>query len=146
MSKFLDINEIVVDDEVVFVATLQDDMTFLGCRGTQRPTIEVFDTPQPLYGFQGDVRPETAEIIIRRQFVGGSSNDLGFKRTENGIKPIISEFDSNFYNAAWRDLLGQRYAEHKYENQMLDQGFSLTSKTTDNQGETTMEFAQIGGF
>jgi len=31
--------------------------------------VEVHDTAQKLHGFQGDVRKETAEVIIRRKYV-----------------------------------------------------------------------------
>jgi hypothetical protein len=47
----------------------------------------------PLYGYQGDRRRETAEIVVRRQHVGPASNDLGFARTEQGYVPIVSEYD-----------------------------------------------------
>lgn len=42
--------------------------------------VEYHETAQHLYGYQGDVRPETAEIIIRKQYIGSMSNDIGFKR------------------------------------------------------------------
>jgi hypothetical protein len=47
----------------------------------------------PLYGYQGDRRPETAEIVVRRRYVGSLSNDLGFTRTPQGYTPKISEYD-----------------------------------------------------
>ena len=46
-----------------------------------------------LYGYQGDRRPETAQIVVGRKFIGSVSNDLGFQKTENGYVPVISEFD-----------------------------------------------------
>jgi len=46
-----------------------------------------------LYGYQGDARADTAEIVVRRQHVGAASNDLGFRRTAAGYVPIISVFD-----------------------------------------------------
>ena len=46
-----------------------------------------------LYGYRGDARPETAEIVVRRRFVGSASNDLGFRRTAAGYVPVISEYD-----------------------------------------------------
>lgn len=46
-----------------------------------------------LYGYQGDRRKETANIVIRRKFVGSASNDLGFQKTDAGYIVIISEFD-----------------------------------------------------
>ena len=49
-----------------------------------------------LYGYQGDRRPETAQIVVRRKFIGAASNDLGFQKTENGYVPVISEYDRSF--------------------------------------------------
>ncbi len=46
-----------------------------------------------LYGYQGDRRAETAHIVVRRQFIGSASNDLGFQKTDAGYVPVISEFD-----------------------------------------------------
>lgn len=46
--------------------------------------IEIHETAQPLYGYQGDRRSDTAEVIIRRKYIGRMSNDVGFKRQENG--------------------------------------------------------------
>src|SRR5688500_6654816 len=56
----------------------------------------------PLHGYRGDRRPETAAIVVRRQHVGGASNDLGFARTETGYTPIVSEYDA-------RTLLGGQF-------------------------------------
>src|SRR5262245_17415285 len=47
----------------------------------------------PLFGFQGDRREETAEVVVRRKHLGRLSNDLGFARTADGLVPVISEFD-----------------------------------------------------
>ncbi|MBA3632369.1 MAG: DUF1257 domain-containing protein [Acidobacteria bacterium] len=46
-----------------------------------------------LYGYQGDRRPETAQLVVRRKFIGSASNDLGFQKTDAGYVPVISEFD-----------------------------------------------------
>ncbi len=46
-----------------------------------------------LYGYQGDRREETAQIVVRRKFIGSASNDLGFQKTDAGYVPVISEFD-----------------------------------------------------
>lgn len=47
----------------------------------------------PLYGYRGDRRAETAEIVVRRRHLGLVSNDLGFARTDEGYVPIVSEYD-----------------------------------------------------
>lgn len=49
-----------------------------------------------LYGYRGDRRPETANIVVRRKFIGSASNDLGFQKTDAGYVPVISEYDQRF--------------------------------------------------
>ncbi|MEJ7860475.1 MAG: hypothetical protein WKF90_02445 [Pyrinomonadaceae bacterium] len=49
-----------------------------------------------LYGYRGDQRPETAQIVVRRQFIGAASNDLGFQKTDAGYVAVISEYDRSF--------------------------------------------------
>lgn len=49
-----------------------------------------------LYGYQGDKRTETAQIVVRRKFIGSASNDLGFQKTDNGYVPVISEYDQRY--------------------------------------------------
>ena len=46
-----------------------------------------------LYGYQGDRRPETAQLVVRRKYIGAASNDLGFQKTDAGYVPVISEYD-----------------------------------------------------
>lgn len=46
-----------------------------------------------LYGYQGDRRAETAQIVVRRKYIGAASNDLGFRKTDAGYVPVISEYD-----------------------------------------------------
>lgn len=49
-----------------------------------------------LYGYRGDQRPETAQIVVRRKFIGAASNDLGFQKTQAGYVPVISEYDQRY--------------------------------------------------
>ena len=49
-----------------------------------------------LYGYQGDRRPETAQIVVRRKFIGAASNDLGFQKTDAGYVAVISEYDQRY--------------------------------------------------
>lgn len=49
-----------------------------------------------LYGYQGDRRPETAQIVVRRKYIGGASNDLGFQKTDAGYVAVISEYDQSY--------------------------------------------------
>lgn len=71
--------------------------------------VEVHDTPQPLHGYRGDVRPETAEVIVRRHHIGVASNDLGFTRRDEGYEAIISEYDRRRHGPEWLKRLRNAY-------------------------------------
>lgn len=83
MSKYLTYPDLVFKDRRLLIAALAD-------LGYER--IEEGER-LPLFGYRGDQRPETAEIVVRRQYVGSASNDLGFTRTEHGYVPIVSDYD-----------------------------------------------------
>lgn len=83
MSKYLEFKEFLLKDRRLLLAALGD----LGY-----PEVEEGEA-LPLYGYRGDRRPETAEIVVRRHHLGSASNDLGFARTPGGFVPIVSEYD-----------------------------------------------------
>jgi Protein of unknown function (DUF1257) len=88
--------------------------------------VEVHETAQSLHGYRGDVRPQTAEVIVRRKYVGRSSNDIGFKRQADGtFEAIISQYDRQKYSQAWLNRLTQRYAYHVALVKLAEQGFDL---------------------
>ncbi|HEX6358154.1 DUF1257 domain-containing protein [Actinophytocola sp.] len=101
------------------------DVLVEALRAVGHQHVEVHDQPQTLYGYEGDVRPEKAEVIIRRRHVGQSSNDIGFARRPDGaFEAIISAFDRSRYDTTWLARLTHsygyvatlRYAEtHGYE-------------------------------
>ncbi len=94
--------------------------------------IELHDVPQNLYGYQGDLRPETAEVIIRRQFISGESNDIGFKKNSDGnYQAIISEYDQELLGSDWLGQVCQRYAERAVVNKLRIQGFEVAEKRLD---------------
>lgn len=94
--------------------------------------VETLEDAQHLYGYHGDVRPQTAEVIIRRQFVGTASNDIGFKRGADGtFDAIISEFDSRRFGEAWLAQLSQRYAYRVVKEQLETQDFSVLEETVE---------------
>ena len=106
--------------------------------------VELHDTPQNLYGYRGDQREQTAEIILRRRYVGGSSNDIGFKLQEDGTyEAIISEYDSGRHNENWRDKLSQRYAYHNIKEELSSQGFSIESES-EEKGELLLVCSNVG--
>lgn len=83
MSKYLTFPDLAFTDRRLLLAALAD----LGY-----PEVEEGEA-LPLYGYQGDRRPETAELVVRRHHLGTASNDLGFARTPEGYMPIVSEYD-----------------------------------------------------
>lgn len=88
--------------------------------------VEVHETAQHLYGYQGDVRPETAEVIIRRKYISSSSNDIGFKRQEDGqFQAIISDYDRQKYSQQWLNRLMQRYGYYALMATAQEQGFTV---------------------
>lgn len=48
--------------------------------GFQESQIEVHAEAVPLYGYQGDVRPQRTHIVIRRQHIASGANDVGRER------------------------------------------------------------------
>lgn len=83
MSKYLHYPDIIFNDRETLIESLAD------CGYTQL----VEGTDLPLFGFQGDQRVETADIVIRRKHIGSASNDVGFARTAQGYVPVISQYD-----------------------------------------------------
>ena len=71
MSKYLAYPQIIFKDRGLLIAALAD----LGYT-------QVEDGQDlPLYGYRGDRRPETAELVVRREHIDSASNDLGFVRS-----------------------------------------------------------------
>ena len=88
--------------------------------------VEVHAEAQHLYGYMGDRRQQTAEVIVRRKHIGTASNDIGFKRGQDGVfEAIISDFDRRTYSQDWLNRLTQRYAYHAARFKLEEQGFSL---------------------
>lgn len=77
--------------------------------------IEVHEKPQAMYGYDDELRPTKAEVIIRRNYVGSAANDLGFALQPDGSwSAIISEYDTRQgYNRDWLQSIGRRTAGHE---------------------------------
>lgn len=106
MSKYLVFQEIVFKDRRLLMAALAD----LGYTEVEK------GEALPLYGYQGDRRPETAEVVVRRHCLGSASNDLGFARTPQGYVPIISEYDQRvLYGGQLLAKLRLAYSERVVE-------------------------------
>jgi hypothetical protein len=91
--------------------------------------VEVHAEAQNLYGYKGDKRPQTAEVIIRRRYVGKISNDIGFKRISDGsFDTIISDYDRQKYDAKWLGKLCQHYACIVAKEKLISQGFAIVEE------------------
>jgi Protein of unknown function (DUF1257) len=98
--------------------------------------VETHETAQHLYGYQGDMRLQTAEVIIRRKYVGQASNDIGFKRQEDGtFEAVISEYDRHKKSQQWLNQLTQRYAYHVARTKLAEQGFDLVAEEVQEHGQ-----------
>lgn len=76
-----------------------------------RENIEVHDKPQNLVGYMGDTRDQKANLIIRKNNVGGASNDIGFLVKDGVCTAFISEYDSSKYSNKWRKSVMQTYSQ-----------------------------------
>lgn len=92
--------------------------------------VEQSATAQPLYGYEGDMRSQTAEIIVRRQYVGPLSNDIGFKHQSDGTyEAVISDYDRRHgYGQDWLNHLMQRYGFHHLKAIAPAQGFAIEAE------------------
>ncbi|HZY89529.1 MAG TPA: DUF1257 domain-containing protein [Gemmataceae bacterium] len=106
--------------------------------------VEAHDTPQHLYGYGGDRRAQTAEVIVRRKYVGKASNDIGFRRTDDGsFEAIISLFDRWKHSRGWLRRLTQRYAYHVARAKLQEQGFDLVSEETAKDGRIRLVLRRL---
>ncbi|WP_282693613.1 DUF1257 domain-containing protein [Streptomyces sp. CC208A] len=97
--------------------------------------VESHDAPQPLYGYQGDRRSQTAEVIIRRKHVGSASNDIGFALTPDGsFQAVVSEYDRRRYGAAWLRRLTSAYGHETALSFAEENGYDVVTEETDKDG------------
>jgi hypothetical protein len=91
--------------------------------------VELHEQAQHLYGYLGDVRQQTAEVIIRRAHIGAASNDIGFKRgADGGFDAIISDYDRTKYSQKWIDKLTQIYGYNVTRSNLVKQGFTVVTE------------------
>lgn len=119
----------------------------MSLRSKQKCVPEVHEKAVHLKGYGGDSRKETAEVVIPKAQVGGSSNDIGFKRTDKGtFQAIISEFDRSYYSADWLKKLNAVYAEKKARKIATTQGYEFVGRREVN-GHVKLQFrVQEAGF
>jgi hypothetical protein len=104
MSAYISLLTPMTDQECLLAA-----LTDLGFDATR---VEVHPSPVHLVGYGGDRREQTANIVIRRQHVGASSNDVGFLASAAGYQAFVSGFDHPRFGADWLTQLNSRYQTH----------------------------------
>ena len=105
MSHYVDVT-LEIKDEKALVLALER----LGFKGH----VEIYKEAQNLYGYKGDMRPQKAHVILRQQYVGRLSNDIGFERQADGrYHAHISEYDGKTYDKAWQGKLISYYGIEK---------------------------------
>lgn len=134
MSHFTSLTTALTDTEAL-CAALAD----VGYRD-----VEVHDVAQPLHGYRGDRREDTAHVIVRRTHVGRLSNDIGFFHREDGrFTAVISDFDRRTHDAAWMDRLTARHAYHVTAARLTDEGFHVAEETTERDGTVRMVLRRV---
>jgi len=108
--------------------------------------VEHHEKAEHLFGFQGDRRPETAEVIIRRQYIGAASNDVGFKRQESGeFQAIVSEFDRHqTCSEKWLQELNRHYAYDLVKEQAREQNLILEEEQEMENGDVVIVLSERG--
>jgi hypothetical protein len=127
VSEYVTITTIIQDADSLVAA--------LANLGIPPEAIERHQEPVPLFGWQGDPRPERAEIVIRRRWVGTHSNDIGFARQPDGTwRALISEYDQRHagrwgpYDQAWLGRLSQAYALHHLSRAYQARGWRVAAQ------------------
>lgn len=105
--------------------------------------VEIHPEGSALFGYQGDNRSKLpvgssnyappCHLIIRKQHVGGASNDVGYRKNEDGTySAYISQYDqSSNFNMAKQDKVAVKYTELVTEKQLKAKGYTI-KKTYEN--------------
>lgn len=110
----------------VFDTVIKDGALLCAALEAMGFVTEAHAEPQGLYGYRGDVRPERANVIIRRQHTGiEASNDIGFVRGSDGCyQAIISEYDHLAkFDDSWLGKLKQSYTEQRQMQVARNRGY-----------------------
>lgn len=141
MSKY-STNKTLFKDKACLVESLIE-------LGFDRTEIETHESPKNLFGYHGDMRDDSAEIIIRRSAVnrllsGGASNDVGFKLQSDGTYGgIISQYDSSAsFNSEKMGLLSAAYARRMVIKKAQSQGLRFAGTGAKVNGKTQLIFVK----
>ena len=103
---------------------------------TSGSTSKYHEVPQQLFDWHGRPTPyldktgDKANIIVRRQHVGGAANDLGFKLdpVTKCYDAIISQYDSGKHNTKWLSGLKTSYSDKRVKKELAKNGFKYLGK------------------
>jgi len=133
MSHYLNLRTNITDQEALVRALVR----LGGCFNKwNKSDIESHNAAQNLYGYQGDKRPQKAQVVIRRQNVGHAANDIGFERQADGtFRAHISEYDTGRgYNSGWLGKLTTYYGVEKAKIELDAKGLKYTETTDAKNG------------
>ena len=127
-------------------STLSTIMNNQGClvKALQRqfPAVESFSYPADLIDWHGKVRPQKAQVIVRRKHVGGAANDIGFvKNLAGNFDAIISANEmGGKYKQSWLDSLAETYMEERATELMTDNDCELAEREVTSTGHTVLKY------
>ncbi len=104
MSAYITLATPMTDQECLLEAL--DELGF----GADK--VEVHPEGTALVGYEGQRRQQKAHVVIRRQYVGSASNDIGFERTTTGFRAHVSGYDHPRFGGGWLTRLASSYQEH----------------------------------
>ena len=118
MSKFDDYQTLMNDQDCLVES--------LGSLGRKTVLAKDQVNGDPLFGYEGAQRPERAQVILPRKTLSGASNDIGFRREENGnFTAVVSQYDSQIgYGKAWLAKVNATYLEKKGIKDLTAQGYT----------------------
>ena len=91
--------------------------------------VEIHDDAVNLIGYHADTRPEKANVIVRRNYIGSAANDLGFVKEADGtFSCIVSDYDSRKHGVEWMTGLKKAYTEKRLIKHAAKNGLKYLGK------------------
>lgn len=133
MSAYVTVKTEYRDQEILIEALCE-------VGGWTREQVEVHTEPVQLHGYHGDLRAQRASIVVPRQFVGSSANDLGFLRQADGTFALqVSNFDREYTKGKFiLEKLPQRYAVTAAAKKLKDKRYTVT-EVKDKNGDIVLK-------
>lgn len=116
MSKYECMETGIVDRDCLIASLCEN--------GFSQNAIEVYPELTNLVGYEGRIRREKAEVVIRRRHIGAASNDLGFVRENGRYKAVISDYDRARFNDQWLKNVVADHDKHRVLRGLKAKGYS----------------------